>query len=116
MREGLALRRGHHFVLFPWSSLAVFELLEQTGHTRAGEPLADIHPGVQPEGGGHHTPAPGQDAPAPETHCVSVLRAAGPGVEDPPLPPAVANLAGVEGAPLEKPLRHGCHSPSFLSV
>ena len=50
---------GHHLILFPWSSLAVSELLEQTGHTRAGEPLADLHPRVQPEGGGHHAAAPG---------------------------------------------------------
>lgn len=57
--EGLVTPAGHPFVLFPFSSLAVFELLEQAGHTRAGEPLADIHPRVQPEGGGHHAPAPG---------------------------------------------------------
>lgn len=55
--------------------MVVFKLLEQTGRAGAREPLADIHPSVQPEGGGHHAPAPGQDAPASETHRVSALSA-----------------------------------------
>lgn len=41
------------------SSLAVSELLEQTGYPGVGEPLPDVHSGVQPKGGSHHTLAQG---------------------------------------------------------
>lgn len=83
--------------------LAVFELLEQTGHVGAGEPLANLHPGVQPEGGGHHAPAPRQDAPAPETHRVSAAPTRPPTPwwprrDGPAPPPAVANLVGAPGS------------------
>lgn len=78
---------GHHVVLFP-VFLAVSELLEQTGHTGAGKPVADVHPRVQPESGSHYTAAPGQDTPAPETRRVS----AGPA--PPPAWPAWGRLWG----------------------
>lgn len=91
---------GHHFILFPLSSMVVFKFLEQTGRVGAGEPLADIYPGMQPEGGGHHAPAPGQDAPASETHRVSAVSAhpsthCWPTSVGPNLAPAVASWWGL---------------------
>ncbi|MEE6517892.1 hypothetical protein FKM82_028445 [Ascaphus truei] len=46
--------------------VTVLELLVQTRRPGAGEPVADVHPRVQPEGGGDHPPAPGQDPTAAE--------------------------------------------------
>jgi hypothetical protein len=66
-----------YLVLCSRFSLAVSKLLEQTGHPGAGEPLTDVHSSVQPEGGSHHTSAPGQDTPAPEACCVSALLSRG---------------------------------------
>lgn len=35
--------------------------MDQAGHAGPGEPVSDLHAGVQPEGGGHDPAAPGQN-------------------------------------------------------
>lgn len=72
--KGLTNAYKGHLVTCSLSSLAVSELLEQTGYPGAREPLTDVHSSVQPKGGSHHTPAQGQDAPAPEVSIVSATR------------------------------------------
>lgn len=56
---------------FSFLCCAVLELLDQTGHTRTGEPLPDLYACVQPEGDCHHPTAQGQDPSAPEELGVS---------------------------------------------
>lgn len=50
---------------------AVLKLLDQTGYTRTGEPVSDLHTCVQSEGDCHHPSAQGQDPSTPEELCVS---------------------------------------------
>lgn len=50
---------------------AVLKLLDQTGYTRTGEPVTDLHACVQSEGDCHHSSAQGQDPSAPEELSVS---------------------------------------------
>lgn len=57
---------------------AVLKLLDQTGYTRTGEPVSDLHACVQSEGDCYHPSAQGQDPSAPEELSVSPLLLPGP--------------------------------------
>lgn len=50
---------------------AVLKLLDQTGYTRTGEPLSDLHACMQSEGDCYHPSAQGQDPSTAEELSVS---------------------------------------------